>query len=125
MKNLLRLCVALIGMLFVVAGLRWLVDPSAAAAQLGMPLLDGLGRSSQIGDLTGFFLTLGVLVLLAVLTARRLWYYPAIMLLGIAAFARVLAWLLHDASLAIAMIAVEVFLVCLLIFASRMLTERE
>ncbi|EED33393.1 hypothetical protein NOR53_1353 [gamma proteobacterium NOR5-3] len=125
MKSVLRLLVALPAVLFVVTGLRWLVDPSKAAAQLGMPLLDGLGRSSQIGDLSGFFLTLGMLILIAVITARRVWYYPAIMLLGIAALARLLAWLFHDATLAIEMIAVELVVACLLLLASRTLTERE
>ena len=41
-------------MMFVM-GLRWLVDPSGAAAGIGMPVLDGLARSSQIGDLGAFF----------------------------------------------------------------------
>ncbi|MFT4872643.1 hypothetical protein [Congregibacter sp.] len=125
MKSVLRLLVALPGVLFVVIGLRWLVDPSTAAAQFGMPLLDGLGRSSQIGDLSSFFLTLGMLILIALITAQRVWYYPAIMLLSFTVLGRLLAWLIHDATLAIEMIAVELIVTCLLLFASRTLTERE
>lgn len=81
MNKVLIVIVALPGILFVVTGLRWLVDPASAAGQLGMPLLDGVGRSSQIGDISGFFLTLGMLILIALITAKRSWYYPAIMLL--------------------------------------------
>ena len=124
MNNILRVIVALPGILFVVTGLRWLVDPSAAAAQLGMPLLDGLGRSSQIGDMSGFFLTLGIIILIALITSKRSWYYPAIILLVITAIGRVLAWLVHDAALAVDMIAPEVIIACLLLFASRKLADQ-
>jgi len=124
MNKILRVIVALPGILFVVTGLRWLVDPSAAAAQLGMPLLDGVGRSSQIGDMSGFFLTLGIIILIALITSKRSWYYPAIILLVITAIGRVLAWLVHDAALAVDMIAPEVIIACLLLFASRKLADQ-
>jgi hypothetical protein len=125
MNKVLRVIVALPGILFVVTGLRWLVDPSAAAAQLGMPLLDGVGRSSQIGDMSGFFLTLGIVIFIALITSKRIWYYPAIILLAITAIGRVLAWLVHDAALAVDMIAPEVIIACLLLFASRKLADQE
>ena len=124
MNKILRVIVALPGILFVVTGLRWLVDPSAAAAQFGMPLLDGVGRSSQIGDMSGFFLTLGIIILIALITSKRSWYYPAIILLVITAIGRVLAWLVHDAALAVDMIAPEVIIACLLLFASRKLADQ-
>jgi hypothetical protein len=125
MNKVLRVIVALPGILFVVTGLRWLVDPASAAGQFGMPLLDGLGRSSQIGDMASFFLTLGSLILIAVITARRVWYYPAIMLLGFTAFGRILAWLIHDAAPAVEMIAPEIIIALLLVFASRRLAEQD
>lgn len=59
MNQVLRVIVALPAILFVVTGLRWLVAPEPVAAEFGMPLLDGVGRSSQIGDMSAFFLTLG------------------------------------------------------------------
>ena len=121
MNKVLRVIVALPGILFVVTGLRWLVDPAAAAAQFGMPLLDGLGRSSQIGDMASFFLTLGVLILIALISAKRVWYYPPIMLLAFTAIGRILAWLVHDAAPAVEMIAPEIIIACLLLFASRRL----
>ena len=123
MNKVLRVIVALPGILFVVTGLRWLVDPASAAAQFGMPLLDGLGRSSQIGDLASFFLTLGMLILIALITAKRVWYYPAVMLLVFPAVSRILAWLIHDAAPAVEMIAPEIIIACLLLFASRRLAE--
>lgn len=121
MNKILTVVVGLFGLMFLLIGLRWLVDPSGAASQLGMPLLDDVGRSTQIGDFAAFFLTLGVLILLALVTSQRIWYYPAAMLLGIAALGRMLAWAVHDATLALDLIAPEVIIAAVLLLAARRL----
>ena len=121
MNKILRVAVALPGILFVSTGLRWLIDPSTAAAPLGMSLLNGLGLSTQIGDLAAFFLTLGACILMGLITSNRVWYYPSIMLLGIAAMGRVIAWLLHDAALATSLILLELAIAALLTFAANRL----
>lgn len=121
MNKALTVVVGLFGLMFLLIGLRWLVDPSGAASQLGMPLLDDVGRSTQIGDFAAFFLTLGVLILLALVTSQRIWYYPAAMLLGIAALGRMLAWAVHDAALALDLIAPEVIIAAVLLLAARRL----
>ena len=77
-----------------------MVAPAGVAPDFGLTLAEGLGLSSQVGDMAGFFLTLGICMLLAVITGRRIWYYPAIMLLTITAVGRIVAWLAHDAALA-------------------------
>jgi hypothetical protein len=124
MNKVLNVLVALVGVLFLLSGLRWLFDPTAAAATLGMPLLDGVGRSTQIGDMAAFFLTLGLLIMMGLVTAHRLWFYPACMLLGLAAFGRILAWAAHDATFAVDLIAVELLITAFLLFASRRLAAR-
>jgi energy-converting hydrogenase Eha subunit E len=91
----------------MLTGIAWLVFPSFVATQLGMTLLSGVGLSTQIGDLASFFLTLGSCVMIGLITSKREWFYPAIMLLSIAAVGRILFWLFHDAALALDMIAVE------------------
>ncbi|MFT6466527.1 MAG: putative membrane protein [Halopseudomonas sp.] len=111
----------LFSLIFLLIGVRWLVVPTGAAGQLGMPLLDDVGRSTQIGDLAAFFLTLGVVILLALVTSQRIWYYPAAILLGIAAVGRVLAWAVHDAALALDLIVPEVIIAAVLLLASRRL----
>ena len=123
MNRVLQVLVTLSGLLFLGIGLRWLIDPASAAAQLGMPLLDGVGRSTQVGDMMGFFITLGSSILIALVTAKRTWYYPGIMLLGVAAVGRLLAWSMHDAALAVDMIAAEAVIASLLFFASRKLAD--
>ncbi len=125
MKKLLTVIVALPGLLFTITGLRWLTDPAGSAAGFGMPVLEGVGLSTQIGDLSAFFLVLGLCILIALITSRRVWYYPAILLLSLTAIGRILAWLLHDATLAVQMIAPEVIISILLLIASRILPEKE
>ena len=120
MNKVLSVLVVLPAIVFVVTGVRWLVDPSGSAAQLGLALDQGLGLSSQVGDLSSFFLTLGICMLAAVVTGRRTWYYPPILLLSLAAVGRLVAWLVHDAALA-PQIGLEVLIALLLFVASRRL----
>lgn len=124
MKTVLKVIVALPAVLFVVMGLRWLVAPGGIAPEFGFVLGDGLGRSSQVGDFAAFFLTLGLCILMGLVSGRRLWYYPPAMLLLLAAIGRVLAWALHDATFAGGMIAFEIVVATLLWAASRWLPER-
>jgi len=124
-NKILRIIVALPGILFVMMGLNWVVKPADAAAQLGMPLLDGLARGSQIGDVGAAFLSMGLMILLAVATGRRSWFYAPALMLSLVALFRLLAWLLHDASLAPQMVIVEVVIALLLLLSSRRLAEKE
>lgn len=122
MNKLLSLFVLLPAILFVVTGLRWLVDPAGVAPEFGLVLGEGLGLSSQVGDMSGFFLTLGICMLAGLVSGRRTWYYPAVLLLLLTAVGRVIAWLLHDAALA-PQIGVEVLVAVILLVASRRLAQ--
>lgn len=121
MNVALRAIVLLCGVLFIVTGLRWLLAPAGVAPEFGLVLSTGVGLSSQIGDMSAFFLTLGVCILMGLTTQRTIWYYPPIILLSLTAVGRVLAWLLHDAALATDLIAPEVIVALILLIASRRL----
>ena len=121
----LKLLVLLPALLFLSTGLRWLVAPAGVAPDFGLTLETGIGLSSQVGDMAGFFLTLGLCILLALVTNRRFWYYPAMLLLLFTAIGRILAWLFHDAALATELIAPEIFVFLILLVASRRLPNRE
>jgi len=118
MRLALRIVTILIGVGFALQGLVWLVAPGRAAVSLGMPVLDGLGRSTQFGDFTAFFLTLGASILIGIGLGRpRLLYFPG-GLLGCAAFGRIVAWAVHGAAFAGAFIAVEIVTSVLLLTAA-------
>jgi hypothetical protein len=99
LNRILSLLVLLPAILFVVTGLRWLVAPAGVA------------------------LTLGLCMLTALVSGRRNWYYPAILLLSITAIGRIIAWLIHDAALALDLIAPEVIVAAILLIASRRLPD--
>ena len=62
MMNLLRALTALSGLGLLLIGLGWWVHPAAAAEMLGASLLEGTGRSTQIGDSGAFFIGAGALL---------------------------------------------------------------
>jgi hypothetical protein len=122
---LVKLLVLLPAILFVVTGVRWLVAPAGIAPNFGLTLADGIGLSAQVGDMTGYFLTLGGCMLIALITERRSWFYPPMMLLAITTQGRIVAWLFHDASLTVGPIMVEVVVTLILLLASRRVAQED
>lgn len=116
MDKLLLFLVGIPGVAFVFVGASWFAAPPFAAANFDMGLLEGRGLGTQIADLGSFFLVLGLCMLLGLMTKNPQWFYPAMLLMGIASIGRVIAWLFHGAALTLDMIAVEVVLVSLLSF---------
>ena len=120
-NDTLRTIVRIVGAFFAIQGLGWLLAPGRAAESLGMPLLDGIGRSTQVGDFAAFFLVAGLTAWLGAAPGReRLLQVPAA-LIGGAAITRTLAWALQGAGVAGAFIAIEVAVGLLFLFASNRL----
>jgi hypothetical protein len=111
----LRIIAQGMGAIFLLQGAGFLVVPDRATGSLGMPLLDGLGRSTQLGDFAAFFLTLGASILIGCRAGRRrALYFPAA-LLGSAALCRTIAWAAQGADFATLFIAAEVLGAALLL----------
>ena len=124
MRPALRIVIILMGAAFTLQGVGWLVVPERAAAGLGMPLFDGLARSTQIGDFAAFFLTLGLSILAGTRPDHaRLHYLPA-GLLGGAAVCRIIAWAVHGAAFATTFIVVEIVASLLLLASARQAKSR-
>ena len=123
MNRILKILVLLPAVLFLVTGLRWLVAPTGVASNFGLTLDQGVGLSSQVGNMSAFFLTLSSCLLIALISGRRSWYYPAIMLLSLTAIGRIVAWLVHDAALALDLIAPEIIVSIILLIAARRLAD--
>ena len=120
MRSLLRTATTLLGIFFVLQGCLWIVTPARAAEGLGMPLLDGLARSTQIGDLASFFLAAGTTMIVGARPGgTRLLLVPAGML-AVAAAVRTLAWALHGADFAASFDAIEVAAALLLLATRRL-----
>ena len=125
MKRIGKVILLFAAVLFLVVGLRWLINPDGIVPGFGVVLGDGLGRSTQVGIFSALFLTLGFCVLMALVSGRRVWYYPPVMLLLLTATGRLLSWVAHDAAFALGLIGIEVVVAALLLAASRWLAERD
>jgi hypothetical protein len=103
------------GIPLLVNALLFIVKPSAVVADLGMPLLDGIGRSTQLADLGAFFAFSAVIIIYGVIKSKSGLLRLAALLLGMAAVLRVFAWVAHGADLATSLIAAEAVLVVWLV----------
>ena len=69
----LRVVAGILGIFFLLQGVNWILSPASAAEALGMPLLEGVGRSTQIGDAGGFFVALAAMILLGAYGSNGQW----------------------------------------------------
>jgi len=119
MDKFLNILTYAIGFLFLINGFMWLISPADIASTLGMPLLNGHGLSTQIGDLASFFLVVGIFSLLGAYTKKTYWLYTPAALVGFAALSRIVAYLAHDAALSTDKILVEVVVMSILLFVAK------
>lgn len=110
-----RILSGLIGVLMLLNCLWWILDPSTAAEGLSMPLLEGLGSNSQIGDFTAFFFTAGLFACIGAYRAEHIWLYPTISLIGSAAFFRSYAVVAHGSDPLVSTIIIEIIMSAILI----------
>ena len=125
MKNVLRVIAGLAGTLFFLNGLQWITNPASVAGSLGMPLLEGVGLSTQIGDLGSFFITVGAMTLIGAITTTRHWFYAPSMLLLVAALYRTLSTILYGAPFVMSAIVVEISIGLFLIFAGSRISTKD
>ena len=105
----------IVGLIMLYTCVGWIVDPASAAAGLAMPLLEGMGGNTQIGDLTSFFFTAGVFACIGAFRAEHVWLYASISLLGSAAVFRSLAVVVHGSDPLTMAIAAETIMTAILI----------
>ena len=124
MSNIVvRMTAALPGVLLAVSGVGWLTAPATAADSLGMPLLDGIGRSTQIGDFGAFFLSGAGMAFIGAWTAQPAWLLAPALLLASAAGMRVLAFLAYGAPFATMFVAVELVMTGVLVTSALLLSR--
>lgn len=118
MATPVRILAALPGIFMLLLGLRWVFDPAGAAGALGMPLLDGMGRSTQVGDVATIFLATAAMIGVGVIRQSRPWLHAAALVLGCVAVMRTLAWVAHGADFAAQAVAAEAVMTAVLLFAA-------
>jgi len=121
----IKVLLVLLSVLFISIAMRWLVSPAGVASEFGFELAHGLGRSSQIADLFSFFLTASLCMLIGVVKNNRLWFFPPLFMFCLAFVGRLVAWLIHDAALAVPQLTVEFVCAAVLLVALRLFPDRE
>ena len=122
---LYRVIAGLIGALIAATAGGWLLDPETAAGNLGMTYMDGIGRSTLVGDMSAFFVFLVVMCLMGAITKIGHYLHSAGLLLLLAAIFRTLAWVVHGADLATTFFVFEVTCAVLLFFSGTKIGQRD
>ena len=112
------------GLIFLTQAYAWVTNPSEAANGLGMLYLDGIGRSTQIGDFSAFFVGVSIFCLLGSIFKNISFLFSAVIILSSAAIMRIVAWQIYDADFATSFIAVEL-VTTVMIFASIILFKKK
>ena len=110
-----RILSGIIGLFMLYTCVGWLLNPANAAAGLAMPLLEGMGGNTQIGDFTSFFFTAGVFACIGAYRSEHAWLYASISLLGSAALFRSLAVITHGSDPLTMAITFEIVMTAILV----------
>ena len=103
-----RLLSILPGLLFLSVAYNWVTNPSKAANDLDMIYLEGLGRSTQIGDFSAFFISVSLFCIIGSLFKNISFLFSAVIILSSAAIMRILSWQLYEADFSGFSIGVEI-----------------
>jgi hypothetical protein len=77
-----------------------------------------VARSTEIGDIGGFFLATTALIVVGVVRAQAPWLQASALLVGAAALMRLLAWAAHGAALTTGFIVFEILMAAILVGAA-------
>ena len=116
MLTLLRTLTGLAGLGSLIIGAMWWYQPEAAAGVLGASLLDGTGRSTQIGDSGAFTIGVGVLLLWGAARQHAVFVLIGGCLVGLVAPGRILSATFHGGAVTTPEVVVEcvIFLIALM-----------
>lgn len=117
MKFILQGPALIVALLLGTLGALWLLDPALAAPQFDIELPKGRGLSTIVGIISAFALTISGCVIVGILTQKRTWFYPAILLLLLTAIGRVIATA-HDGPMVIDRIMIEVVMAVFVLLAA-------
>jgi hypothetical protein len=114
-KTAIKIVAAVPGLPMLANAVMFVFAPQQVTSDLGMPLLEGLGRSTQLGDLGAFFTFSALLIFYGVYKSEGRLLRIVALLLGLTASFRLVAWALNGAELATVLILAETILVVWLV----------
>ena len=98
----------ILGVVLAIIALRWILSPEDSANSLGMVLLDGAGRNTQIRDFTALFASTSIFCFLSITTRQYQWIFSSGIVFSLIALISVLASQIHDAPLTYSSLIAEI-----------------
>ena len=98
----------ILGLVLAIIALRWILSPEDSANALGMVLLDGVGKNTQIRDFTALFASTSIFCFLSITTRQYQWIFSSGIVFSLIALISVLASQLHDAPLTYSSLIAEI-----------------
>ena len=98
----------ILGVVLAIIALRWILSPEDSANSLGMVLLEGAGRNTQIRDFTALFASTSIFCFLSIVTRQYQWIFSSGIVFLLIALISVLASQLHDAPLTYSSLIAEI-----------------
>ena len=98
----------ILGVVLAIIALRWILSPEDSANSLGMVLLDGAGRNTQIRDFTALFASTSIFCFISITTRQYQWIFSSGIVFLLIALTSVLASQLHDAPLTYSSLIAEI-----------------
>ena len=98
----------ILGLVLAIIALRWILSPEDSADSLGMILLDGPGRNTQIRDFTALFASTSIFCFLSITTRQYQWIFSSGIVFSLIALISVLASQIHDAPLTYSSLIAEI-----------------
>ena len=98
----------ILGVVLAIIALRWILSPEDSANSLGMVLLEGAGRNTQIRDFTALFASTSIFCFISITTRQYQWIFSSGIVFLLIALISVLASQLHDAPLTYSSLIAEI-----------------
>jgi hypothetical protein len=97
-----------LGVVLAIIAIRWILSPEISANTLGMDLLEGTGRNTQIRDFTAIFLSTSIFCFISALTKQYQWIFSSGLIFLIIASVSILAASMHEAPLKYSSLIAEI-----------------
>ncbi|MDC0402224.1 hypothetical protein OAM51_00155 [Gammaproteobacteria bacterium] len=110
----------ILGLVLTIIAIRWILLPEESANSLGMILLEGSGRNTQIRDFTSIFASTAIFCFLSIATKQFQWVFSSGIIFSIIAIISIVASQLHDAPITYSSLIAEIIF-AILAFASAFL----
>ena len=96
------------GLIMLSNAIMFVLRPADVAGDLGMPLLEGIGLSTQLADLGAFFTFSELVIFSGVIYSKGEYLRITALRLGLAAILRVIEWGGHGGAVATELIDAEI-----------------